>query len=319
MRTQAASAQKIGLFTLGAIAIMVTGVFVFGSKNWFAIEQKIEMVFRGSVKGLSAGSLITFRGVPIGEVQQIEIVTTNDNTEINIRVIGKLVVREKGEASSIRREMLKVLDDLVERGVAAQLVSESIVTGRLQVQLEFYRNLPRFSPPSQYGYPVIPTVPSDIEIIGKTVEKLISYIHSLDLKTVGEKMTNIVEGIDKLINSEQAQSTTRELAAAMKHLNNILQTIDEEKAGFANELLTTTQSLRQAANAATSSLTLLDQTLTQATQTLNTYERLVLPGSDISNTVIATMTALERAADQVRQLAETLQRNPEAILAGKKN
>jgi paraquat-inducible protein B len=64
----------IGLFVVGAIALAVIGVIVFGSGQFFKHTQRFVMYFPGSVNGLSIGAPIKFKGVDIGTVSDIRLV-----------------------------------------------------------------------------------------------------------------------------------------------------------------------------------------------------------------------------------------------------
>src|SRR3974390_239912 len=62
---------KIGLFTLVAIALFVAGLLAFGAKSYFTKKTMFETAIEGEVSGLSEGSRVEFRGVPIGKVTRI--------------------------------------------------------------------------------------------------------------------------------------------------------------------------------------------------------------------------------------------------------
>ena len=63
----------IGLFVVGAIALVVVAIGVLGSGKLFKESIPYVMVFEGSVKGLNVGSPVVFRGVKIGSVSDIRM------------------------------------------------------------------------------------------------------------------------------------------------------------------------------------------------------------------------------------------------------
>ncbi len=67
------SKSLIGAFVLGAIALAVAGVVIFGSGKFFKKTYKFVMFFEGSVKGLNVGAPVIFRGVKIGQVTDIRL------------------------------------------------------------------------------------------------------------------------------------------------------------------------------------------------------------------------------------------------------
>lgn len=54
--------KLIGAFVVGAAALAVVGILVFGSGNWFSERPVFVMFFQGSVKGLNVGSPLVWRG-----------------------------------------------------------------------------------------------------------------------------------------------------------------------------------------------------------------------------------------------------------------
>lgn len=330
--SQKMSARAIGLFTIGAIVSAVIGILLFGSGDWFKQQDRIEMVFSGSVKGLGVGSSITYRGVRIGEVESINISLYEGENNINIRVVGVVIQQHSDNSlfkfSTDRKEIFKAL---IKKGVRAQLVQENLVTGRLQIQLEFFADKDGYAPPSQSGFIVVPTVPSEIEIFGETLSKLVEQFDGLPIKDISNNLAAVAEGMNSLVNSTEVKSSMRDLSGSLSHLNSLLGKLDQEKGEITGELLLATRAVKEMADSvaiaadksqpiltgAASSLKKLDQLLAQSSKTLSTYEKLVQPGSELSVTLVQTLQSFERASEQVRQLAETLQRNPESILTGK--
>ena len=69
-----ANPTVIGAFVIGALALVVTGLLLFGHARWFAERNTYIAYFPGSVKGLRVGAPVDFRGVAIGEVTDIRVV-----------------------------------------------------------------------------------------------------------------------------------------------------------------------------------------------------------------------------------------------------
>ena len=63
----------IGLFVLGALALIVAGVFFFGGGAFLAPRLPAVSFFHGSVAGLQIGAAVTYRGVEVGQVKSIGI------------------------------------------------------------------------------------------------------------------------------------------------------------------------------------------------------------------------------------------------------
>ena len=84
------SKTAIGAFVIGAIALTVMSVIVFGSGKLFSETIPVVFYFEGSVQGLSVGSPIKCKGVQIGEVTEIKMTLDNELMEVDIPVYAVL-------------------------------------------------------------------------------------------------------------------------------------------------------------------------------------------------------------------------------------
>ena len=82
-----ANPAVIGGFVVGAIALIVIGLLVFGGTSWFAQRNTYIAYFPGSVKGLRVGAPVDFRGVTIGEVTDIEVLFDPEDITARIPVV----------------------------------------------------------------------------------------------------------------------------------------------------------------------------------------------------------------------------------------
>ena len=77
----------LGLFLLIGLALGLAGVLVFSSGTLFHPKQKSILYFDGSLKGLSPGAPVKFRGVTIGKVDQILIRHNQASDDFSMPVI----------------------------------------------------------------------------------------------------------------------------------------------------------------------------------------------------------------------------------------
>src|SRR5919201_6783238 len=71
---------RIGVFVITAIVIGVIGVVVLGGGKFFQKTNIIETYIDESVQGLDIGSPVKFRGVPVGNVEQISLTSVEYST-----------------------------------------------------------------------------------------------------------------------------------------------------------------------------------------------------------------------------------------------
>src|SRR5512147_2002724 len=85
-----ANPKLIGGFVLGAIALLVAGLLVFGSGKFFTRRLPVAMYFEGSVSGLDVGAPISFRGVKVGEVTKVFLRYDPSANSLVIPVLAEL-------------------------------------------------------------------------------------------------------------------------------------------------------------------------------------------------------------------------------------
>ena len=80
-----ANPTLIGIFVAGAIALIVAGILIIsGGKLLLTDKTNYVLYFKGSVKGLNIGSPVSFRGVNIGTVTDIQLVVNEEESDIPV-------------------------------------------------------------------------------------------------------------------------------------------------------------------------------------------------------------------------------------------
>ena len=97
-----ASKTLIGAFVLGAVVLIVSGLMVFGSGRFFTKTYAYVMYFEGSVKGLTVGAPVVFRGVKIGSVTDIVLLTDLKDMTVQIPVYIEVIPEEVSNLINIR-------------------------------------------------------------------------------------------------------------------------------------------------------------------------------------------------------------------------
>jgi paraquat-inducible protein B len=134
-----ANPAVIGGFIVGAVVLAIAGVMTVGSGKLFTESIKCVMYFEGSIQGLYVGAAVNFRSVKVGSVMSIKMQLDRQNFDIRIPVIVEFPKGTGGAMEMLNadpRIPTDAMAALIERGLRAQLQTDSLVTGLLFIQLD---------------------------------------------------------------------------------------------------------------------------------------------------------------------------------------
>lgn len=350
-----ANTTAIGAFVIGAIALILGAVMLFGTGQFFNARIVVVTVFEGSVTGLQVGSPVEFRGVPVGTVKNIKALYDPKKTSFVIPVYMSLDedsvtnIQEDGSTSPPQQEIQK----MIEHGLRAQLDIRSLVTGQKFVALEFHPETPATIVGIDSNIPEIPSIASRLQRVTSMFDKL-------NVDEIAGKAVETLEGISALVNSPVLASTIENLDNTARNANDLVLQLRTDTSLLSQSAIETLEQTKQAVAAAETTLTdvsrlsnstdarleqvadRLDKTLSaveslaanidqkvqplsdsaitamnQATSTLKTAEDLIDENSNTRYNLDATLEELAAAARSVRLMADYLEQNPDALLKGK--
>ena len=314
----------IGLFMFGAIALVVVGVLALGGNRLLSNSRQAIIFFDQSVLGLSNGSKVLFRGVQVGTVKNVQLRLDPNvgkaRIGVTIEMAGNNTVMMNGSPTSSD----VTTEELVRRGLRAQLVVWSYVTSQLAVNLDFQPDTkPRFAANrDDVELTEIPAVPSEIEQLKDTVTGL---PWKETLETVNETMESVVtlaNDMDQLLNRmgpnlEKTTTTTREAIAAARdavYMNSrqFEKTLESVRA-LTDNVNTQIESRDEQLTRLLDNAEATSANLQQLSENL---EDLTDPNSGTRQDVESAIRDLSAGASSMRRFAETLERDPNALLFG---
>lgn len=310
----------IGAFVIGGVALFVVMIVAFGSVTFFSTRIPIEMYFEGDLSGLDAGAAVNFRGVRVGSVTGVVLELNVKDLTAEIPVYAELdPSRWKtigGPQVSALRPGEKI-PKLVELGLRARVTSESLVTGKLVVQLDIVPEAPSRLVGADPGYYEIPTIPSELAELQKSVTGVVNMLASA-------KLPELIANVNQLVIDLGEQVKGAQLAAVMSDARTLLQTaqqtVEELKARLPNTLTaadTALQNIDRTVVAVRPLIANLDNTLKRADQLLDSANATIEPGSLLQRELITTLKDIAGMARSARALADDLEKNPSSILFGK--
>jgi paraquat-inducible protein B len=312
-----ASKTLIGVFVLGALALAVIALVIFGSGKFFERRITYVMYFDGSVKGLNIGSPVVFRGVKIGSVKDIELKADVKDFKLFIPVYVQ-VEPQKVTVMKGAPGQGQYIEELIKKGLRAQLEMQSIVTGQLMINVDFFPDKPARFVGLDPKYPEIPTISSPLDEMLKTAQEL-------PLKELFDRLLKSIQGIEKIANSPQMTASLDSLSESLKEARKILTKIDHEVGPLMTNLKEASSSIKTIADKSDGVPAAVEKTLATAQDALKQAEKTFLSVQNLAsnNSVLVYQvdTALEevsKASRSVRSLSDYLYRHPESLITGKK-
>jgi len=325
-----ANKTVIGIFVVGAIALVVVAVVVLGSGKFFKQTIKAVCYFEGSVGGLNIGAPVVFRGVRIGSVTDVIlsvdpsklIFTIPVYIEIEPDKLTVIGVRPKQAGENLKK--------YIDRGLSASLESQSIVTGQMQVGLDLRPDKPGKFAEFKYDEktPEIPTIPTPMQELTRKIE-------NIPFDKIFDKLASALDGIDKLVKSPEIPEAVRSVSLALGDVRKLAQNVDNQIGPLVSSIEGTVNDYGKLARDADSKIDTLsvglgdtikeiqkavssiDKTLGEAQSTLGEAKRTLSEDSTLQYEITETLQELQKGVRSIRLLADGLKRNPESVIWGK--
>ena len=250
-------------------------------------RQHYTLRFAESVRGLSVGAPVDFRGITIGEVVAIQPQLNPGKADISMQVEVSLQpgrLRTPGSkshlpagATSEDAAFRAFVDQLVAKGLRAQLRNGNLVTGQLYVALDFFPGAGPARPDWQASPPRLPTQRGSLDELQTTLMRIVTRLDKLPIEEIGTDTRKLLASLQRSVDETEA----------------LIQRIDTLADGEVRG------------------------TLAEARAAIADTRKLVASDAPLQQDLRASLQELGRAAQALRHLADTLDRHPEALLRGK--
>ena len=195
-----------------------------------------EMIVDGSVRGLSIGAPVEYRGIQIGVVRDIRVRRDRATGKLQIGVVfdiepGRLQASSDYDPNIDITTIRKNIERFVEQGLRASLQTGNLLTGQLYVDLNFY--------PAEVGkqqvvyggeHPVFPSISSTLDQFQLTAQDLLAKLKKLPLDKISDELLGTIKGANRLLNAPEWADTLRSLDATLKDLQKLSHSVDQRLA-----------------------------------------------------------------------------------------
>lgn len=331
-----ANATTIGLFVIGALVLAVLGVSVFASQSLFRTQTTFISYFDESVNGLDVGAPVKFKGVPIGQVSEILVRLDLEEETFQVPVLYDIdlapLTNMRGRAVDLSNP--QVLQRQIDEGLRAQLQMESFLTGKLYVELTFVETAEATTiTDASTSFPEIPAILSPMGRLGEEASGLVSNLSRFDVNTINENLIELLVKTNAKIEDLDAKAINDSLLLAVTSVRDLADAPEIRRAmddvpRIAARLDTTLADVQRLARSLNDAVQPTTQSLSATTEevivTLNELQRtmadtraMMSTDSGIGYRMDDALTNLSEAAEALRVLAVSLERDPSMFIRGK--
>ncbi len=306
---------KLGLFVVLGVAAAIATVLFLGYRSMQHETVAYYTFFNESVQGLELGSPVKFRGVTIGSVSAIEIAPDHRRVQVRNNLVVADIER-LGLAAEKEHDHKTRFD--VPPEMRAQLGSQGI-TGVKFVAIDFFdpktNPLPElpFPPPRNY----IPAAASLMKNLEDTVSKAMERLPELTDATV--TVMNRIDRMVAILEDQDAMGTT---VRAMKHADEVLTGLDKtikkiDKANLPERAGSTIDDLKVALGKMNKVLDRVDGETGLVASAQRSFGEVGRSANGATRDLDDTLREVRQAAEAIRELASTLDRDPDMLLKGR--
>ena len=329
------SPALIGSFFLAALGLVIIAIMMFGGGNYFEKKDQFVLFFHAenNLNGLNVGAPVKLEGVKIGEVKEVALLFDEKTLEIIKPVVIELDYEnilddetdEGFDPKVSGKEKELSVKNLVNKGLKAQLKSQSMLTGLLYIEFQFtpqdevvmtgidFRKLKE-----------LPTTTNVTEDIKREAQKVVDRIGKLPLEEIVEDLAVNMHEIKVILTSQSLKENRQGVNQSIKEMEKLLINLNENFTPLMLNLNGTMKDTRVVVQEFSREikpvLNSLEKTLNTATDLLSESQFAVRSFEELSSPeapLWQALEALKEAAESTKNLTDTLERNPESIIYGK--
>ena len=256
------------------------------------------MLFAGSVAGLTEGARVQHQGLEVGRVLDVSPRFDTASLKVNIPVLVELWPERMAMPSDAKAAQA-LLSKMVQSGLRAQLKPANLLTGQVLVELSYQEKVLPFLANKHETYDVFPTIPADIDNIMRTVGGVMHQLEKAPLAEMVNSLNETAKGLRRMMDEKRQDSVLRQTENLLKQAN------------------TTLANMQALPNTLNDTLKQTQQTLVTLDASLHSANSALADDSLVQHDMRNLMQEVARAASAVETLADTLQRQPNAVIFGK--
>ena len=210
------SYTKIGIFVCTALALAVIAVILLGAGSFRQKELLFETYVEETVQGISEGSDVKYRGIPIGSVKSVSFAFAKyrgdyDSPDYSrasryARIVFAIDVEKLPDGENF----VSLIDEQISRGLRVHMKSQGI-TGLVYLDLDYEDSPKKDLPvPWQPEYKYVPSAPTFVKTLTDVMQNVAQEIH--DLASRKGDITNLTERVHAILDNANSVLKSADLS-----------------------------------------------------------------------------------------------------------
>jgi len=322
----------LGAFLVGSLTLLIVAILVFGGGQFLKKKTEYVIFFDGALNGLNIGAPVKLQGVQIGTVKEISLELDQKFVRISKPVVIEIDPGVLLDASgkplhiaSSMEERKKNTQRLIDSGLKAQLQTQSLLTGLLYVEVNFFRDEPLQLTGINYkDLPELPSVPTTVDQIKSTADEMLSKFRQLPIEDMVKDLAVTLKEIKDIATSDELKKNRADLTKTLAETEQLVTNLNKGLVPLLNNMNGTmvdtrnlvqqfTQDMKPVLISSEKTLNTATSVLLESNHALGSVEALAAPDAPLWQ----SLEALHDAAQSTKDLTDYLERHPDSILYGK--
>ena len=319
---------RIGLLTSGGFLVLLGVMFFLGLADEFAPKIHFVTTFSESVQGLTKGAAVKFKGVPIGTVERISILSGEKIIRVDMLIDPEVFVTQNVKDNDMRfAQALKFCQRSKEAGLCC-FMDMAGITGMRYIEMDYVApNKKRKNPlPEINERNVIyyPSVPSTFNNIVDSVAVSLDKIANIDVNKLTSELENNLLALNNILNDPALKVTIERLDVISKNVETLTSNFSENITGqemkrLINGVNENLENINRLSRALHDKLQPVDARLlnSQLSEVLTSGKLLMDSLRDDTGDAVRAMQQLNATLDNFNELIDDLKRDPSSLIRGK--
>jgi paraquat-inducible protein B len=322
----------IGAFLVGSLALLVAAILIFGGGQFLKKKTEFVIYFDSVLNGLNVGAPVKLQGVQIGTVKEISLELDQKASRITkpvvIEIDPAMLKDSSGKplhAALTLKQRKQNAQQLIDLGIKAQLQTQSLLTGLLYVEFNFFPHEPiQLTGLNYKDLPELPSIPTTADQLKNTADEVLNKFRQLPIEDIVKDLALTLKEIRIIATSDELKKNRAALAKSLDETEKLIANLNRNLVPLVNNLNSAvtdtrtmvqqfTRDLRPVLTSSEKTLNTATSILLESRQTLGSVDALTAPDAPLWQ----SLEALRNAAQSTKDLTDYLERHPDSIIYGK--